>query len=92
MSNEIKEEDMSIYKELIDICEANDIELVEAIYLDEDTSNGFDTINILTFRIFNSVLDKEKLTKQIEKLSDTEVGAFSTHYIADVLFVYVCVS
>jgi len=86
----LNKEQLEEFNEIIKICEEEDIELVEAVRLDQETTDKLDAINFLTFRIFNTSLVKGNLQVKLEKLSGPEIGLIKVHYIeADVLLVIV---
>ena len=79
----------SSFGEILAICEKEDIELVDASVVDKVATDSLDAINILTMRIFNDILDRDALDKELSKLNDPEYATVETKYIGDVLFIFV---
>ena len=85
-----KEEQIEAFKELIDLANDNDLELVEAVTCDEHTTDSLDAINILTFRSFNDFLDKEAFEKDLRQFEDpNEFATFKLIWIEDVLVLFI---
>ena len=80
-----------LYSELMRLTQENDIEFLSANYILDDTTTQLDTINQFVFQIFNTKLDREALTAQIEALTDEDFGHYTTHYINDILIVFIAI-
>ena len=81
------EEVVDAYKEVIDYCNEEDLELVEILTLSPETTDKLDAINILIFRSFNDKLELDAFTKRILAFGDPEFAWFKVQQIEDVIII-----
>ena len=87
----INKENIEVFKEIIERLEDNDLELVEANYLDDNATDKLDCVNQLVFRSYNSNIQNDtQVYELIKEFEDPcEFATFKVVKIEDVFIVFI---
>ena len=85
---EMKPNEFEVFIDLINELNEEDIEFINAHYLDEDSS-AIDCINQLVFRKFNDIITNEEIEAIIKKYeSPYDFATFKTVILEDCVIVF----
>jgi len=87
----LNKEQLEVFQEVIEDLQNEDLEFIEANYLDDNATDKLDCVNQLVFRSFNNLIIKRDVLDIVSKYNDSEFASFSVHQIEDIFIVFASV-